>query len=126
MNRFHMYKALSLCLTSCVVVALVIAACAIRLSGDDQAEPPTSLAPSAEPMASRLQQCRTVKFDQQDALAECERLWAKQRQRFLGERSGPSPSPESATSGWGALPPLPRKDESYLPAGYPAIPAQSE
>ena len=121
-----MFKALSLCLTTFVVAALVIAACAIRLRGDDQAEPPAPLARGAEPMASRLEQCRTVELEQQDALAECERLWTKQRQRFLGERSGPSQRPASATSGLGSLPLVPRKDESYLPLGHPAIPAQSE
>lgn len=126
MSGFNTFKALSLCLTACVAT-LVVAACAIPLRGDDdQAGSPTSLVQQSEPMATKLKQCRTVKYEQKDALLECQKLWTEQRRQFMGQMGGSSLRPGGGTPSIGSLPALPRKDESRLPSGYPAMPAQSE
>jgi conjugative transfer region protein TrbK len=126
MSGFNPCKALSLCLTACVAM-LVVAACAIPLRGDDdQARSPASLVQQSDPIATKLEQCRTVNYDQKDDLLQCQQLWAEKRRRFLGEMRGSSLRPEGRIPSTGSLSPGPRKDESRLPSGYPAIPAQSE
>jgi conjugative transfer region protein TrbK len=126
MRRSNTFKAWSVGVTVCVA-ALMIAACVIRLrSDDDQAGSSTSLAQQAKPMATQLEQCRTVKYEEKDALLECQKLWAEKRRQFLDEMSGSSLGPESGTPTTGSLPLVPRKDGSRLPSNYPAVPAQSE
>jgi conjugative transfer region protein TrbK len=106
-----------------LVAVLVIAACAIRLRGDESdIESAGPLAPKSDSMAAKLEECRTVSSEQRDALLECQKIWAEKRRQFFGP-SGPSIYPEpKARSSF----PVPPKDESRLPSGYPFPPAQSE
>ncbi|WP_407154782.1 putative entry exclusion protein TrbK-alt [Bradyrhizobium sp. STM 3557] len=125
MSDARRFKVLCLCATACVA-ALVVTSCEIRLRGDDrQVGSPTSLAQHFEPMAAKLEQCRTVKYEQKDALLACQELWAEKRRRFLEQMRGPSLSPGDGTPSAGS-PPVPRKDESRLPSDYAAIPAEGE
>ncbi|MDA9538843.1 conjugative transfer region protein TrbK [Bradyrhizobium sp. USDA 3311] len=108
------------------LAVLFVAVCAIRLRGDESATPSSaSGAAKPDPIAAKLEQCRTVTYKQKDALLECQKIWAEQRSQFL-KGSGFSSGADSR-AGVGPSPSLvPRKDESRLPAGYPSIPSQSE
>ncbi|TYL72270.1 putative entry exclusion protein TrbK-alt [Bradyrhizobium cytisi] len=107
------------------LIVLVVAACAIRLRGDDSAtQSSASLAAKPDPTAAKLEQCRTVTYEQREALLECQRIWAGRRSQFLGKSGS-----VDGDSGVGAAPfssPVPRKDESRLPSGSPSIPSQSQ
>ncbi|MET4022115.1 putative entry exclusion protein TrbK-alt [Bradyrhizobium sp. S3.2.12] len=108
------------------LTVLVVGACAIRLRGDDSATQ-SSASPAAkpDPAAAKLEQCRTVTYEQREALLECERIWAERRSRFLGK----SGSVDGSDSGMGMAPassPVPHKDDSRLPFLSPSIPSQSE
>lgn len=104
------------------LAVLVVAACAIRLRGDESASS-ESLA-TDQVAAAKLEQCRSITYEQKEALLECQRIWAEQRNRFLGRskflgsKSTAGTSPSSSA--------IPRKDESRLPSGSPSIPSQSE
>lgn len=125
MNGFNKLKALSLCLTACVAAG-AIAACVIRLRGDEhQAGPLTSAAVQSETSVTMPEQCCTVRYEQNEGFLECQRRWAERRRRFLGEMRHPSFDPESGPPDAEPLSPLP-KDETRLHLGYPSIPAQSE
>ncbi|WP_342709616.1 putative entry exclusion protein TrbK-alt [Bradyrhizobium sp. B124] len=107
------------------LMVLAIAACAIRLRGDESPPESSTLAPKGDAAAAKLNQCRTVTYEQKDALLECQNIWADQRSRFLGGRV----SSNSSDSRAGVAPspsPVPRKDESRLSPGYPPVPSQSE
>ncbi|HJP67853.1 MAG TPA: putative entry exclusion protein TrbK-alt [Sphingomicrobium sp.] len=106
-----------------LVVVLIVAACAIRLRGDESdTESPRPLAPKSDWTAAKLEQCRTVSSEQRDVLLECQRMWAEKRCQFFGQ-SGSSAHPEAKAR---SSSPVPPKDESRLPSGYPFLPAQSE
>ena len=106
-----------------LIVVLVVAACAIRLRGDESdTETPGPLAPKADSMAAKLEQCRTVSSAQRNALLECQKIWAEKRRQFF-DQNGSSTHPEAKAR---SSSPVPPKDESRLPSGYPSIPAQSE
>ncbi|WP_235782943.1 putative entry exclusion protein TrbK-alt [Bradyrhizobium murdochi] len=104
------------------LAVLSVAACAIRLRGDESAtQSSASLAPKADATAAKLEQCRTVTYEQKEALLECQKIWA-QRGQFLGGSGSPS-------RGVGTAPfssPVPRKDESRVQPGHPSIPSQNE
>lgn len=109
-----------------VLAVLLVAACAIRLRTDESATQ-SSVSPASKPdvTAAKLEQCRTVTYEQKDALLECQKIWAEQRSQFLGG----SRSIDGSDSRTGAAPlpsPVPRKDESRLPSGFSSIPSQSE
>jgi conjugative transfer region protein TrbK len=100
-----------------LLVVVVVAACAIRLRDDESpsaSSPPTDQ--SIDPLATKLAACRSVTYEQKDALSECRKAWAEQRRQFLG-RNTPSASTNGTSSPLFVLP----KDESRLPAGYPTI-----
>jgi conjugative transfer region protein TrbK len=110
-----------------LAILVVVAACTIRLRGDERVnQSPVSLAPKSDPMAAKLEQCRTFNYGQGDALLECRKIWAEKRRKFLGQQSGSLTHPDGGAANSGSLPPVPPKDESRLPLGYPSIPAQSE
>ncbi|MGY8681543.1 putative entry exclusion protein TrbK-alt [Bradyrhizobium sp. UFLA05-153] len=109
------------------LAVLVVAACAIRLHGDqDQAPSEASIAEeSSDSVAAKLEQCRTVQYEQKDALLACRKLWAEKRREFLGFGRGSSGASISQTNP-DASSPQRGKDESRLPSGYPTIPTNDE
>src|SRR6266852_1362209 len=107
------------------VMVLVVAACAIKLRGDE--EQASSASPASEdpnPLAAELARCRSVTPEQKDALEECRRVWAEQRRQFLGQSKTLSPTshPDDSAPNIGFPAPGPRKDQSRLPQGWPSIP----
>ena len=112
-------------IAAAVLIVLVIAACTIHLRGDeDQAETVQSMDQAADPLAAKLAQCRSVTYEQKDALAECRKAWAEQRWQFL-ERHSPSASGSEASRQGSSLF-VPPKDESRVPPGVPSIPQAKE
>jgi conjugative transfer region protein TrbK len=106
-----------------LIAALVVAACAIRLRGDEshtESRVSGPLGVKSDSTAAKVEQCRTVSSEQRDALLECKKIWAEKRRQFFGQ-SGSSPEATAQSSF-----PVPPKDESRLPSGYPFTPAQSE
>ncbi|MBI5128908.1 MAG: putative entry exclusion protein TrbK-alt [Rhodopseudomonas palustris] len=77
------------------VMVLVVAACAIQLRTDEGLAPIAS--PAAEepdPFAAKLFRCRTVTIEQPTELAECRRVWAESRRRFLKQPVPHAETPE--------------------------------
>lgn len=110
-----------------MLAVLVVVACTVRLRGDqDQALSEASVAQgSSGPTASKLEQCRTVEYEQKDALSACRKLWGEKRREFFGSGRGSSGARISETNPDATLP-LRGKDESRLPSGYPSIPSSEE
>nr|WP_245315818.1 putative entry exclusion protein TrbK-alt [Bradyrhizobium neotropicale] len=118
------------------LAVLVVAACAIRLrDGQDQDQGPAAIAQGSDPSDAKLEQCRTVRYEQKDVLLECRKLWAEKRREFFSTGSGSSASrshgsePQSPSTMPGkdeSRLPLPGKDESRLPSGFPPMPDRSE
>jgi conjugative transfer region protein TrbK len=112
-----------------VVMVLVVAACAIKLRGDEDKISALPSAQEVDPLAAELARCRSVTPEQKDALEECRRIWAEQRRQFLGQSKTPSRTshPDDSTPNIGFPAPGPRKDKSRLPQGWPSIsPSESE
>jgi conjugative transfer region protein TrbK len=105
------------------VLVLVVAACAIKLRGDEDQLSALPSAQEVNPLAAELARCRTVTSEQKDALAECRRIWAEQRRQFLGQSKTPTPTglPNDNAPNIRFPAPGPRKDESRLPQGWPSI-----
>jgi len=107
-------------LMASVLVALAIAACTIPLrGGEEQAKmlEPNSMPP--DPLAAKLAECRSVTYEQKDALTECRKAWAEKRRQFLG-KTAPAPSDGQTPQAGSSLFVAP-KDESRLPSGLPSI-----
>ena len=103
-----------------VLIVLVVAACAIRLRGDEaQTNTPASADVTSDPLTAKLAECRSVTYEQKDALSECRKAWADKRRQFLGQKT-PAPSDTGAAQAGSSLFVVP-KDESRLPSGYPPI-----
>jgi len=103
-----------------MLVVLVVAACAIRLRGDeDQINSSAFVDQAADPLVTKLAECRSVTYEQKDALSECRKAWAEKRRQFLGQK--PSASSEKGNSPEGSSLFVPPKDESRLSPGYPPI-----
>jgi conjugative transfer region protein TrbK len=98
-----------------VLVVLVVGACAIRLR-DDEDQSNSSADQATDPLATKLAQCRSVTYEQKDALSECRKVWAEKRRPFLGQKAA-SGSPSEGTAREGSSLFVP-KDESRLPPGY--------
>ncbi len=110
-------------------MVLVVAACAIKLRGDEDQISALPSAQEVDPLAAELARCRTVTSEQKDALEECRRVWAEQRRQFLGQSKPPTPTshPDDSAPNIGVPALGPRKDESRLPQGWPSIsPSESE
>ena len=107
-------------LAAVVLIVLVVAACAIRLRGDEaQTSTPASAHVTSDPLATKLTECRSVAYEQKDALSECRKAWADKRRQFLRQKT-PAPSDTGAAQAGSSLFVVP-KDESRLPSGYPPI-----
>jgi len=103
-----------------MLVVLVVAACAIRLRGDeDQINSSAFVDQAADPLVTKLAECRSVTYEQKDALSECRNAWAEKRRQFL--RQKPSVSSEKGNPQEGSSLFVPPKDESRLSPGYPPI-----
>ena len=103
-----------------VLMVLVVAACAIQLRGDeDQPKSTASADQASDPKAAKLAECRSVTYEQKDALTECRKAWAEKRRQFLGQKA-PAPSESATPQPSSSLFVVP-KDESRLPSGYPQI-----
>jgi conjugative transfer region protein TrbK len=107
--------------TAMVLVVLVVAACAIRLRGDeDQINSSASADRASDPLATKLAECRSVTYEQKDALSECRKAWAEKRLQFLGQKTS-SASSENGPPREGSSLFVRPKDESRLSPGYPPI-----
>ena len=104
-----------------VLVVLVVAACAIRLRDDEgQTLSAASADQASDPLTAKLAECRSVTYEQKDALSECRKAWAEKRRQFLGQKA-PSASSDNGTPQEGSSLFVPPKDESRLSPGYPPI-----
>jgi conjugative transfer region protein TrbK len=104
-----------------MLVVLIVAACAIRLRGDeDQSASATSAAHASDALTTKLAECRSVTYEQKDALSGCRKAWAEKRRQFLGQNA-PSASSENGVPQEGSSLFVPRKDESRLSPGYAPI-----
>ncbi len=109
-------------LAAVTVVVMIVAACAIRLRGDEsQTGSSASVTQDSDPLAAKLARCRAVTYEQKDALLECRKVWAEKRRQFLGPTNVPSASPDNGAPQGDSLF-LPPKDEQRLPSGNPAAP----
>lgn len=107
-------------LAAVALVVLVLAACAIRLGGDEaQTSATASTDVSADPLATKLAGCRSVTYEQKDALSECRKARADKRRQFLGQKDQRPSGNEPPQPGSSLF--IAPKDESRLPSGYPAI-----
>ena len=105
-------------LAAVMLAVLVVAACAIRLRGDeDQINSSAPIDQAADPLATKLAECRSVTYEQKDALSECRNAWSEKRRQFLGQK--PSASSEKVNSQEGSSLFVPPKDESRLSPDYP-------
>ena len=108
-------------MTAVVLVVLIVAACAIRLRGDEeQTKAAASADVASDPLARKLAECRSVTYEQKEALTECRKAWAEKQHQFLGQKA-PSASSDNGTAREGSSLFVPPKDESRLPPGYPPI-----
>ena len=106
--------------TAMLLVVFILAACAIRLREDENRIPSATYAAQAsDPLATKLAECRSVTYEQKDALSECRKAWAEKRRQFLGKP--PSTSSDDGAAQGGSSLFVPPKDESRLPSGYPSI-----
>jgi len=102
------------------LILLVVAACAIQLRGDeDQPKSAASADRASDPLAAKLAECRSVTYEQKDALTECRKAWAEKRRQFLRQDARP-PSDSRMPQAGSSLFVAP-KDESRLPSGFPSI-----
>jgi conjugative transfer region protein TrbK len=103
-----------------VLVVLIVAACATRLRDDEnQNTSATSFDQASDPQIAKLAECRSVTYEQKDALTECRKAWAEKRRQFLGQDARPlsdSRMPQTGSSLFVAP-----KDESRVPSGFPSI-----
>jgi len=103
-----------------VLIVLVVAACAIRLRDDEGQTLPAALADHAsDALTAKLAECRSVTYEQKEALSECRKAWAEKRRQFLGQKA--RALSESATPQAGSSLFVVPKDESRLPSGFPPI-----
>ena len=114
-----------LCLVALALVALAVAACTIPLRGDEeQAKMLKPDGATPDPLAAKLAECRSVTYEQKDALTECRKAWAEKRRQFLRQDVRP-PSDDRTPQAGSSLFVAP-KDESRLPSGFPSIQQNGE
>jgi conjugative transfer region protein TrbK len=98
------------------LVGLAVAACTVPLrGGEEQAKILEPNRMPADPLTAKLAECRSVTYEQRDALAECRKVWAEKRHQFLGQKTPAPPGSERSTLF------VAPKDESRLPSGYSPI-----
>jgi conjugative transfer region protein TrbK len=81
-----------------LLVVFAVAACAFRLRDDEnQAPSAASAAEAPDPLARKLAECRSVTYEQKDALPECRKAWAEKRRQLLGQTSPGNSTPQGAS-----------------------------
>jgi conjugative transfer region protein TrbK len=103
-----------------LLVVLVVAACAIRLRDDEsQTLSAASADRASDALTAKLAECRSVTYEQKDALSDCRKAWAEKRRQFLGQKAPSASDKEPLQEG----PPLfvPPKGESRLSPDDPPI-----
>lgn len=125
MSFSHTVKALSLCMTACVGM-LAVAACAIRLRGDESLTTSTgSVAQESHTtMAADVERCRTITYEKKEMLPECRKIWAEKRRQFFGHTGGSSRicgprNPESSLA-------APQSGDGCRPSGHSSGSGQGE
>jgi conjugative transfer region protein TrbK len=109
--------------TVAVVPALVVAACAIQLRGNDDSAPAgSSVTQASDPVAAELERCRTVTSEQAADIQECRRIWTENRRRFLGQRKAPTVDGPLS----GDVPSSPQRGDRRLPQGSSIATPESE
>ena len=94
-----------------VLIVLVVAACAIRLRDDEgQTLPAASADHASDALTAKLAECRSVTYEQKDALSECRKAWA------VSPASSDNAPPQEGSSLF-----VPPKNESRISPGYPPI-----
>jgi conjugative transfer region protein TrbK len=107
-------------MAAAVLPLVFVAACAFPLRDDErQAPSAASSAEASDPLTSKLAECRSVTYEQKDALSACRKAWAEKRRQFLGKP--PSALSDNGAPQGGSSLFVPPKDEDRLPAGYPSI-----
>jgi conjugative transfer region protein TrbK len=107
-------------LAAVALIVLVVAACAVRLRGDEaQPDGPASAQVTSDPLATKLAECRSVTYEQKDALSECRKTWTEKRRQFLGQNAPAASHTGGAQAGSSLF--VPSKDESRLPSDLPSI-----
>ena len=108
-------------LAAVVLVVFVVAACAIRLRGDEaQTSTPASADVTSDPLTTKLAECRSVTYEQKDALSECRKAWAEGRRQFLEQKTSSALSRNGTPQEDPSL--FVPKDESRLSPGYNSNP----
>jgi conjugative transfer region protein TrbK len=103
-----------------LLIVFNVAACAIRLRDDEsQTSSAASATAASDPLAAKLAECRSVTYEQKDALSECRKAWAEKRSQFLGQKTPSLPDSRVPQAGSSLF--VSPKDESRLPSGFPSI-----
>ena len=72
------------------IVAVIVAACVIRLRDNEgQAQSNAPVGSPSDQLARKLEHCRSVRYEQKNEFAECQKIWAEKRGQFLRQKSGP-------------------------------------
>ncbi|SHN84410.1 putative entry exclusion protein TrbK-alt [Bradyrhizobium erythrophlei] len=108
--------------TAMVLVVLVVAACAIQLRDDEsQTLSAASADQASDVLTAKLAECRSVTYEQKDALSECRKAWAEKRRQFLRQDKAPSASSDNGAAKEGSSLFVPPKDGSRQSPGYSPI-----
>jgi len=111
-------------LAAVALVVLVVAACAVRLRGDEsQPRSTTSTDPTSDQLATKPTECRSVTYEQKDILADCRKAWAEKRRQFLGQKASSAADNRSSQEGPSLFVP---RDESRLAPGNNSSPQGKE
>jgi conjugative transfer region protein TrbK len=105
------------------LVVLIVAACAFRLRDDENQNTSATSFQASDPPATKLAECRSVTYEQKDALSECRKVWAERRHQFVGQT--PPTSPERAASQGASplfIPPEDGSDSRLGPPLHNSIP----
>ncbi|WP_375786958.1 putative entry exclusion protein TrbK-alt [Bradyrhizobium sp. Pha-3] len=107
------------------ITLVAVAACAIQLRdpGNDAAATQSSVRKTGT-LEPDLARCRALTSEQGPAFEQCRMIWAGNRRRFFGHRTGSADgSGDDPSSSRPASAP---KDQSRIPQSYPTVATPSE
>jgi conjugative transfer region protein TrbK len=106
-------------LAAVTLAVLLVAACTIRLRGDQEAANLSSDAGApADRLATKLGECRPASYEQKDTLTACRMTWLQKRSRLVGQNDlRGAAEPRAAREE--ASPVVQPKSESRLPSVFP-------